>query len=191
MALSALRTSPAWSWTHSGLISRHRAQVSHDCEAPLEHNARQDAFLERRAKAREIIAAKFPDQKGKVIPKPPPAKDTNKLRPKSPERLPPSLQPPPPAKEEGNNTIKPVVKVKTKAEKVYELELRKLRSLARPLDPKLKLKAGLRPGEEGRRFFQWGVGTGDEVKQWLVGGKVDRKLDKVWVPLVSILHFPP
>lgn len=153
----------------------------------MAHNARQDAFLERRAKAREIIAAKFPDQKGKIIPKPPLPKDTTKPRPKSPEKLPPSLQPPLVPQYSAIETIqaKPEVKTKTKAEKTYELELRKLCSLARPLDLKLKLKSGTGSQGDGRRFFQWGLGTSEEVKEWKAGGRMDRKMDKVWVPIVG------
>jgi hypothetical protein len=81
---------------------------------------------------------------------------------------------------------KPAVKTKMKAEKMYELELRKLRSLARPLDPKLKLKPGTGSQGDGRRFFQWGLGTSEEVKEWKAGAKMDRKMDKVWVPIVGI-----
>jgi hypothetical protein len=81
---------------------------------------------------------------------------------------------------------KPAVKTKTKAEKMYELELRKLRSLARPLDLKLKLKSGTGSQGDGRRFFQWGLGTNEEVKEWKAGGKMDRKMDRVWVPIVGI-----
>jgi hypothetical protein len=105
-------------------------------------------------------------------------KDVTKHRPHSPARLPPSLQPPtqdPPPK--------PVeVKVKSKAEKMWDIELRKLRSLAKPLDPKMQAL-----GE--RRFFQWTVGNQGEGMNWKDGGKIDKKWEKVWVPVVST-SFP-
>lgn len=101
-----------------------------------------------------------------------------KQKPESPDQLSPSLQPTIPApalaqpKEKTNTTIK------SKAEKMYEIELRKLRSLAKPLDSKMQAT-----GE--RRFFQWGIGDSDDVKKWEGGGKIDKKWEKVWVPAVS------
>jgi hypothetical protein len=62
---------------------------------------------------------------------------------------------------------------------MHELEMRKLRSLAKPLEP--KMDAG---GE--RRFFQWSLGTKGEIKEWEKGKGFDKtkKTEKVWVPLV-------
>ena len=102
-----------------------------------------------------------------------------KERPKSPDRLPPSLQPTPPAQAQAQPQIKTTTK--SKAEKMYEIELRKLRSLAKPLDSKMQAT-----GE--RRFFQWAVGVPDDVKKWEGGGKIERKWEKVWVPVVSLNH---
>jgi hypothetical protein len=157
----------------------HRSQESHACTAPLETNARHDAFLERRAKAKEIIAQKFPDTKTREIPKLPPQRDVIKQRPESPDRLPPSLQPRPPsprAQVKTNTTTK-----KSKAEKMYEIDLSKLITIAKPLYSKMQAT-----GE--RRFFQWGIGVSEDVKKWEGGGKLDKKWEKVWVPVVS---FPP
>lgn len=142
--------------------------------------ARNDALAERRLKAKEIIAQRFPQYKDKVVPKPPPQKDVNKQRPKSPDRLPPSLQPaptPPPIVEK-----EPEKPVKTKAEKLREIEVRKMRSLAKPLDPKMRAD-----GE--RRFFEWGTGTIEEVRGWEGSGNMGKKLEKVWVPQVSHLDL--
>jgi len=61
---------------------------------------------------------------------------------------------------------------------MYEIEFRKLRSLARPLDSKMQAT-----GE--RRFFQWSIGVSEDVEKWQGGGKIDKKWEKVWVPVVS------
>jgi len=74
--------------------------------------------------------------------------------------------------------VKSTTTTKSKAEKMYEIELRKLRSLAKPLDPKMQAM-----GE--RRFFQWSVGVSEDIKKWEGRGKVDKKWEKVWVPVVS------
>jgi len=104
-----------------------------------------------------------------------------KQRPPSPERLPPSLQsqtltPSPPP----SDTVK--AKSKSKAEKLLEIELRKLRSLAKPLDPKMRAD-----GE--RRFFQWAVGSTADIEVWKEKGKIDKKWEKVWVLAVSTNHL--
>jgi len=124
---------------------------------------------------KELIAQKFPDTRTREIPKLPPQKDVMKQRPPSPERLPPSLHPEPTIPAPAD-TVK--AKPKSKAEKLFEIELRKLRSLAKPLDPKMRAD-----GE--RRFFQWAAGTVGEVDIWKGHGKIDKKWDKVWVPAVS------
>jgi hypothetical protein len=110
----------------------------------------------------------------------PPQKDVIKERPKSPDRLPPSLQttPAPPQADTGTTVAKTTTK--SKAEKLYEIELRKLRSLAKPLDPKMQAL-----GE--RRFFQWAVGVPADIENWKGGEKLDKKWEKVWVPAVSTL----
>jgi hypothetical protein len=74
--------------------------------------------------------------------------------------------------------VKTNTTTKSKAEKMYEIELRKLRSLAKPLHCKMQAT-----GE--RRFFQWGLGVSEDVKKWEGGGKIDKKWEKVWVPVVS------
>jgi hypothetical protein len=61
---------------------------------------------------------------------------------------------------------------------MLEIELRKLRSLAKPLDPKMQAT-----GE--RRFFHWGIGVSEDIEKWKGGGKIDKKWEKVWVPVVS------
>jgi hypothetical protein len=99
-----------------------------------------------------------------------------KQRQESPDRLPPSLQPTPPPAAQAQ--VKTNTTTKSKAEKMYEIELRKLRSLAKPLHCKMQAT-----GE--RRFFQWGLGVSEDVKKWEGGGKIDKKWEKVWVPVVS------
>lgn len=60
---------------------------------------------------------------------------------------------------------------------MWDIELRKLRSLAKPLDSKM-----LASGE--RRFFQCAIGVSDDVKKWEGGVKIEKKWQKVWVPVV-------
>lgn len=152
----------------------HRAQTAHSCTAPLEHNARNDAQEARRARAREIMAQKFPQYKDRVIPKPPPQRDVVKVKTRPPSPLPPT----PPLPEQPAPPPEPVVR-KTKAEKLREVEIRKIRSLAIPLDPKMRAD-----GE--RRFFQWSVGSPGAVDIWEKEGKLggEKKPDRVWVPQV-------
>ena len=104
-----------------------------------------------------------------------PKKDDTRVRPTSPPRLPPSLQPAP-APEPIPQTEK---KRKTTAEKMYDIHVRKLRSLAKPLDGKQ------RPIEE-RRFFEWTVDLeGKGIKGWGESGKYEGKLERAWVHTVS------
>lgn len=158
--------------------NRHRAQTAHSCTAPLDFNVRQDALIERRAKAKEVMAEKFPQYKDRVIPKRPPQKDIIKARPKSPDRLPPSLQPASSPVQPHPESVVVEKPVKTRAQKLRELEVRKLKSLARPLDPKLRV-------DGDRRFFEWATGTADDIRSWQEGEEIGRKLNKVWVPVVS------
>lgn len=67
--------------------------------------------------------------------------------------------------------------MKTKADKLRDIHIRKLRSLAVPLDPKMRLD-----GE--RRFFEWSIVKKEDVGIWQSDGKLRGKLDRVWVPLV-------
>lgn len=73
--------------------------------------------------------------------------------------------------------------VKTKAEKLRELEVKKLRSLAKPLDAKMR-------ADGQRRFFEWGTGTTNDIRCWEESGKLAKKLEKVWVPQVSTNPLP-
>lgn len=173
------------SWEGGGLRPRrHRSQTAHACSAPLDYTARNDALTERRARARELIAQKFPDRKDRVIPKPPPQRDVVKARPLSPDRLPPSLQPASPPGQQIDTKIAAAKPVKTKADKMRELHVRKLRSLATPLDPKMRAD-----GE--RRFFEWSVGSKEDAETWRTSGKSSWKLSKVWVPQVRSQPLTP
>jgi hypothetical protein len=67
---------------------------------------------------------------------------------------------------------------KAKAEKLHDLRVRKLRSLAQPLNPKQR--------EGGRRFFEWGTGSAQEAEEWERTGKLDTKLERVWVLQASL-----
>lgn len=72
---------------------------------------------------------------------------------------------------------------KTKAEKLFEIQLRKLRSLANPLDGTGKGQGGGQ-GVGERRFFEWGVDLeqrGLGMEQW------EGKSERVWVDSVCLL----
>jgi hypothetical protein len=155
------------------LWCRHRAQVDHDCTAPLAHLTEQDAAASRRLRAQEILKANFSDTKSRIIGPIPVQKDIERKRPISPPRLPPSLLPPETRKVEERAVPK---RVKTKDEKIWDIHLRKIRSLAKPLDG--------RDGGDSRskRFFEWGVDeTGGGIEVWLNAGKLEVKTEKVWV----------
>ncbi|WVR04779.1 hypothetical protein IAU60_001791 [Kwoniella sp. DSM 27419] len=154
----------------------HRSQAAHSCTAPLVHHQRHDAFLERRAKARELVSQHFPDHGSRVIPKPPPPRDIIRKKPPSPERLPPSLQARlDPAPESSGPTA--ASRVKTKAEKLWDIHLRKVRSMATPL-----VKGAKAEGE--RRFFEWSIDLSQaRVDVWRETAKMNGKPDRAWVPI--------
>ncbi|KAK8847557.1 hypothetical protein IAR55_005416 [Kwoniella newhampshirensis] len=165
----------------------HRAQTSHTCPAPLVHNERHDAFLTRRERAQQVIGQHFPEHKGKVVPKPPPAREIVRKRPSSPERLPPSLQQPTASgsdssiatssRGDGSSSITTVRK--TKAEKMWEIHVRKIRMGAQPLIP----GGGGAGTDTEKRFFEWGTDLDrSRVEGWKTQGqKWVAKLDRVWV----------
>jgi len=157
---------------------RHRAQTSHDCSAPLDFNARHDAAVLRKARAQEVMARTMPEHAGRVVAKPPSGRDDERISPPKPSG---------PSKKSSVETETAIVpekvetKVKSKAEKVYEIRLRKLRSLANPLDP-------MQMGGEGRekRFFELGVdGRGEGLLSWQKEGKL--KVERVWITAVRLL----
>ncbi|WVQ98226.1 hypothetical protein IAU59_005349 [Kwoniella sp. CBS 9459] len=181
----------------------HRSQASHSCSAPLDHNARHDAFLVRREKARELIAQRFPEHAGKVVPKPPPQKDVVRTKPVMDSSKSSSVG------ENGVKTItstgdagpaastalsatptsiststptqtpEPKTKVKTKADKLWDIHLRKIRSSAEPL-----LRGSRVSENEARRFFECTVDMSQDkvkVRSWLKSGKIDGKAERVWV----------
>lgn len=169
----------------------HRAQDKHSCVSPADYNSRQEAAEARKVAARAIISKNFPNMANKSIPKPPPPKDVVRVRPLSPERLPPSLRPAIGA--DTSNTTRgssetPVsakTAVKTKAEKLAEIHVRKIRSLAKPL---IARTGGVSDDLE-RRFFEWGSdasGSGGNVQKWVQTGKwTGGVLERSWVESVS------
>lgn len=158
---------------------RHRAQTAHSCTAPLAHQVRHDASIVRKANARAILGKTFPDQVGRVIPKPPPAKEDS--------RKPPSRQHPPKTvipelgmmNDPGSSgdTAQTAKPVKTKEDKLWDVHVRKVRSLATPL-----LAESKATGE--RVFFEYGLGSSEDVKQWEEGGTWAGKVDRSWVAAV-------
>jgi hypothetical protein len=58
------------------------------------------------------------------------------------------------------------------------MHLRKLRSLAKPLDPKQR--------DGDKRFFEWGVGDVETARMWADSGKWEGgRLERSWVLQVS------
>ncbi|TYJ53069.1 hypothetical protein B9479_006301 [Cryptococcus floricola] len=100
-------------------------------------------------------------------------KDVEKAPPMH-EKLPPSLQASPEESKE-----EPAVqssKVKTKSEKLWDIQLRKIRSSATRLGP-----GGEVPQDE-KRYFEWAVDVeGKGVESWEKGGKWMGKASRGWV----------
>lgn len=117
----------------------------------------------------------MPQHAGRINAKPPPGRDV--------ERKPPEPSPRATDSKDALPVEQHVVtKVKTKAEKLYEMHLRKLRSLAKPLDPSQQGSE-----ERERRFFEWGTEQrGQGAEAWEKEGKVEGKLERVWVMAVSL-----
>ncbi|WVF69625.1 hypothetical protein IAT40_004403 [Kwoniella sp. CBS 6097] len=204
----------------------HRSQESHKCSAPLDFNERHDAFLVRREKARELIAQRFPEHAGKVIAKPPPPKDVVKVRPATnagistrtssrdeakggeatatSSKMTPTSDPIQASATKSTSTPTSTPssipagqpKTKSKADKLWDIHLRKIRSSAEPL---LKGKNSHVGDSQGRRFFEWtvdlsptttgrpeaeaGAGGGRvKVGMWLKNGKIEGEAERVWVP---------
>lgn len=137
---------------------------------------------ERKAFAKKTLSKAFPELAGRVLPKPPPGRDVVR----EPRTIPraeakvtePAANPSPPIPQ-------------TKAEKLRALSLRKIKSLARPLDPKAPL------GDQV--YFSWEVDeSGMRVQRWLaqtvmekeeaMGKRIagNERATVVWVPRVSL-----
>lgn len=102
------------------------------------------------------------------------------------DNLPPSVQPAQSASiatpETAQEETKMEKKVKSKAEKLWGIHLRKVRSTA------TRLGGGANIPDTEKIFFEWGIDlTGAKVKTWK--GKWDTKLERAWVGEVS--HFEP
>ena len=160
---------------------RHRSQVAHECSAPLDFNERQEAAVQRKSRAQEVLARTMPGFTGRVIPKPPPGRDVQRIQTNDEEVE--AVQSPPSGDAATPRETLPT-KGKSKADKVYEMHLRKLRSLAKPLDGSQK------PNGVERRFFECATDEkGDLVKRWEEEGKWEGKLERVWVKTVSLLYL--
>lgn len=82
--------------------------------------------------------------------------------------------------EDRAGVAKTTVRSKTKEEKLWDIHVRKIRSLAAPLRG-----APSDVGNQERRYFEWGVGSVDGVKAWEGGGKWSGKVERNWVLAVS------
>lgn len=163
---------------------RHRQQAKHSCPGPLDYTHRSEAALARKSQAQSILAKHFPEAVGRVIPKPPAGRDVQRPRPKSPEKLPPSLSQPTVSSNDCTSSSTTIgnekqedKKVKTKNEKLYDIHLKKIRSLAVPLDKKQKADG------RDRRFFEISLGEAKLVEvdeSWRGNGKW-AKVERVWV----------
>lgn len=125
----------------------------------------------------------FPGRKEKGMVKPVAhTRDTKRLRPDSPERLPPSVQAEQVAQTQGVNSTgqggeaQEVLVKKTKEDKMWDIQLRKIKMSAKPLDPKQK-------GDVDRRFFELraGVTSQAQVEEWEKSGKIVGSVDKLWI----------
>ncbi|RXK40894.1 hypothetical protein M231_01742 [Tremella mesenterica] len=161
----------------------HRQQDQHSCPAPSSHTARERATQERKERAQQILQLHFPGTTSKPRPTLPPQKDVDIKR-----KLPSTtvdqtvtssssssssaskLHEPRDVSVEDKEGVK-VVKTTTKAEKIHQLRLRKLRSLAEPLErPK---------GVEKMRYFEWCLCTDHgKVKSWLYTGKWEGEVQR-------------
>jgi len=151
----------------------------------LDYTKRDEAAQERKRKAQEVLAQHFPEAVGRSVPKPPPPKTIQKTRPASPPRLPPSLQQHPSSSTSAPTQPESQKRLKTKSEKLFDIHVRKVRSLARPLDGKVK--------EGDKRFFESvpGVTDGAKVKKWEEVGKLESKSERYWVLTVSVSVLHP
>jgi len=166
------------------VASRHRAQTNHGCSAPLDFTARQDAAILRKARAQDVLARTMPAHQGKVIAKPPPGRDVERIRPTPiPKLSQPSSNADAAAMMAASAPEEEKSMAKSRAEKLYETHLRKVRSLAKPLNSRQK-------GEGERRFFEWAVDErGEGFEKWEKDGKWDGKTERVWIMSVTCLHL--
>ena len=115
----------------------------------------------------------MPDQIGSnPIPKPPPSRDIQRVPPVTTRLL--------TQKNEvgiaNKEAEKSVGKAKSKAEKIYEMHLRKLRSLAKPLDTSKTNESG------ERRFIEWASDERDlGIELMKDDFKWHGKVERVWV----------
>ena len=114
---------------------------------------------------------------GKVIAKPPPGRDVDRNQAARP------LIVIPPEQVEAVIPTRETARVKSKEEKVYDMHLRKLRSLAKALDARQK-------GEGEKRFFEWAVDEmGEGLSRWGTDGKWEGKVERVWVMVVCLFGW--
>ncbi|ORX34028.1 hypothetical protein BD324DRAFT_638092 [Kockovaella imperatae] len=172
----------------------HRQQKAHSCSGPKDYTVREDAAAIRKSRAQEVLEKTFPGQAGKTIPKVGPKVDDTRIKPSSPPRLPPSLppaasapSPSEPTAESDPGASSGSVRVKTRAEKIYEIHIRKIKSLAKPLDSRQR-------ASDERRFFEWCVDlSGKGLSGWKATGKYDGKAERSWancdIPLGKVIDL--
>lgn len=156
-------------------------QDHHNCTAPRDRDRYQIALAERKAFAKDTLSKAFPDLAGRVIPKPPPGRDVVREPPAAPAAQPPVTE---------TVTVPITQPQQTKVKKLRALSVRKIKSLARPLDAKAPV--------DNQVYFSWEVDEkGDHVRKWMAKvaaekeeamGKRITGTDKaavVWIPKVS------
>jgi hypothetical protein len=154
---------------------RHRNQGAHDCTAAKDYTIKQDAAAVRKAKAQEVLRKTMPGKAGKEIPKPPPPRDTT-------TKLPPTNVTVTADEKDARPATEIVKKSKTKAEKLHEVQLMKLRSMAQ------SLPSGKHVDVSRRRYFEWCIAKSGDVESWVSSGKWSGiKPDRVYADTVSIL----
>jgi hypothetical protein len=144
----------------------------------------------RKVQAQAVLAKTFPQHAGKAVSKPPPARavDAGSSRMKAPtpskatttKRAADQVALPSAAREGDKGEVKTA---KSKEEKLWDIHVRKVKSLAMPL----KGGVGITADQQDRRFFEWGKGDEEALRVWSYGGKWTGQLERSWVPAVSLL----
>lgn len=180
----ALPNNEHWNITDS----RHRSQEAHECTAPRELSARNDAVMERRDKAKELLAKHFPQQAARERAVMPQQVDKTRSAP------PPSQSSQPQPMDAAATPITPVPPAPAPAparsadEKLYKLHLTKIRSLARPLDAKVSRDASAAVefvvDEGGDRVRVWTEAEGKYAPTAVAAALGTAKPERIWVPIV-------
>ncbi|TXT13126.1 hypothetical protein VHUM_01527 [Vanrija humicola] len=167
----------------------HRAQDAHDCTAPRFYDARHDATIARREKAKQLLARNFPQQAAKERVTMP--KQVDRTRSSKAEE--PKSGPTTAANTDTTAQVVPPAATPGPEDKLFKAHLMTIRSLAKPLEPRFASAS-----RDESVSVEWVVDeSGSRVRQWVAGpeGKYNPKAaglalagppakpSRVWVPL--------